>query len=166
MTSEYAKLIEILVKQRDVFVKLRQTMESGEAALRHYNASAVDEYNKSIEILKLRMDALEQARINQIARMVEQLGIESESPTLSDLAAKAPSRIGPALKDLKKQLKHLADSVALQNRKNHLLARASLNIVHDLGKLLGQVAGETTTYQPYNAPKGKKSSASVVSRRL
>jgi len=166
VTSEFAKLLEILVKQRDVFLKLRQIMESAETALRRYDASSVDEHNKTTEIIKLRMSALEQARRNLTERLAKNLGLSEEASTISNLATRAPGRFGPALIDMKRQLNKLAESVAAQNRKNHILARASLEIVHDLGRLLGQVAGGSATYKPFNTPEDAKPFAGVISRRL
>ncbi len=166
MTAEFAKLIEILVKQRDVFLKLKETMAAGEQALRRYDASSVDEYNKSVEVLKLRLDALEQARLNYMKIIAQKLNVDDESINLSDLISVAPEKFGAALMELQIQLRQLAEAVSGQNKKNHILARASLEIVHDLGQLIGQVAGENVTYKPFNSPRKERTSAGVISRRL
>lgn len=161
MTSEYRSLTEVLVKQREVLSSLLRVLQEGEEGLRHYDAPRVEDYNKTVETIKLRADALEAARRNLVSKIAEEAKIPVRELKLSRLAQMAPHPVSGALDTLKKQITELSLQIQRQNRRNMVLAEASLGIVENLGRLLGQLTGENATYKPFREP-GSASGESVT----
>ena len=153
MRTDFQALLEVLVKQRDLFLELLRALEEIHGALEHYRAERVDGCNKTIETLKLQSDALEQARQNLVRDLAGKIGKSPENTTLSVLAAAAPPSIGREFLSIKSSLENLLSKIAAQNEKNHVLARASFSLIQSLGRILRDVSSEPVTYEPFTGRK-------------
>jgi hypothetical protein len=159
MIVEFKTLLDILQKQRDLYVELLRVMAEAHEPLVNYRAAKIDEYNKMIETIQMKADALEKARLNIIRRIQEAAPMVTPSMNLTALAAVSPPPFGDELLRIKPQLEILIRNIKLQNEKNTKVAHAALAVVSGLGRLLNQLCNTPLTYQPFATRKPAFASA-------
>ncbi|MCZ7587067.1 MAG: flagellar protein FlgN [Deltaproteobacteria bacterium] len=159
MGRSYQTLLDILTRLRDLHEELLAAMIRAHDALANYRARELDEYNKTVEALKIERDALESARRHVVEQLVRPSGRAADGVTLSELIAGAPLRLQADLIAVRSDLTTLFTRMAEQNEHNRRVAAASIVMLQGLGHVLRNAFDKPLTYRPPAAKRAVRAAA-------
>ncbi|MBZ0272062.1 flagellar protein FlgN [bacterium] len=151
MKNELNLLREILVKQLETHIELRDLLVRVHESFAQFAAEEIDEANKIAETLRMRAAALEEARQRVVEMIARTAGRPAEELSLQAIVAMAPPALKRDLHTLRRQLTAVVIQINEQNQRNIVVAQASYASVQGLFHVLMQLTQKPLTYEP---PKG------------
>ncbi len=147
MPNHFQELASILGKELFVFRELRELLEQETRPLVEFDLLRIEEINKAKETLELRHRILEQARLETVKLLAEQLGLAPTEATLDLLSRRAPVAWGHTLARLRDTFVRLTDDLKRKVEDNSRLVQSSLKLIHGLQMLIVRTIEEPATYE-------------------
>lgn len=140
----YRHLLEIVRKEKDILISA--------------NLDDLNENNRSKEAMLVKIRALEQERIHFAKEVCEELGIDSTSPRLLDIALHLDSEKAEKLRNLHSVLDLHLKRVQELNKKNEVLVQSALANITGAMNNLKNVLDDKKTYKRKGEKDTKNSS--------
>jgi hypothetical protein len=139
--------LAILEAEERLYLEMRDLLQRERELIAALDAVGVEEVVREKENLAEEGSLLEESRLEVSARLANELGIQNESPTLSEICD-ALGEAGSELAEAHSRLAALAGAVQELLAANAVFAGDALDRVQGTLHLLGRLLPEAPTYRP------------------
>ncbi|MFH1862558.1 MAG: flagellar protein FlgN [bacterium] len=129
METLIAEFVEMVRREHAVLKQLLETLRQQKQYLLRNEIEKFQMTVSEQENLLDEIRCLEETRISKVKEIAEQTGMKEDGITLSYLIESTLGNVSEELKELKKNLSDLIESIHHVNRVNELLIKRSLNFI-------------------------------------
>jgi len=144
----YRALLETVRREREILVAS--------------NLDDLNENNRAKEAILIKVQVVEETRMQQAAVVAQSFGLTEESPRLLEIARHAGGEAGDRFRNFHSVLELLLKRVQELNKENELLVQSALQHITGAMKAIRETLQEKPTYQR----KGEVSSAPAPTGHL
>jgi flagellar biosynthesis/type III secretory pathway chaperone len=156
--TSFNRLLRQMEEEARLFERLAELLDSERDVLRSLRAPRLKELNHEKESVLMLIDRVATARADTLEELTERLGLQSESPAMSEVCNHLPVVATQSLADARHRLLRVAEMVRERGEVSQRLLSVSLDAIHEILQLLRKESDESgQTYGDQGsvaAPKG------------